>query len=413
MGALILRARRAFPPAYRDLPAGLRTLAAVSLPVLALLAALVVTAQPAQAAMWVRAELTFAAAAALTLGAMSVHGTTGRVRAVRRWATAAAGFWLLSELIRDVEMAIGIDRVPAASDIPFVGALACAALTYSAALRGRLRRAEEWTVYLDGAIVFFATAGVIVTVFGAAAAEPAGAVDLLYSVCFLATAGATLLLDLAVRVQRRPEGAYVLLAGLVLVGVGFLLRLVAPPATGLHEAGVPGHLLALGVVLAALGAITWTDVMDDSPGYARFASRLRTAMPIAAVVLTALVLAFHLLFLRQRPGSVDLISIGAIGVVIVLVAIRQTVLLYDREEAIGRERELGRELSSAELKYRSLVERQPGVVYIAEPGPVGRWYFVGPQVGAMLGYGPDEWTADPGLWARLHPSRGPRRGGRR
>ncbi|MEO7296060.1 MAG: EAL domain-containing protein, partial [Candidatus Limnocylindria bacterium] len=76
----------------------------------------------------------------------------------------------------------------------------------------------------------------------------------------------------------------------------------------------------------------------------------------------------------------------------------------DRESAIRREKELGGELSSAELKYRTLVERQPGVPYIAEPGPAGRWHFVSPQVERMLGYAPEEWTADPELWARsIHP----------
>jgi len=405
MGAQTSRAWRAVPPTYRDLPAATRTLIAVCALVLGVLVALVVTAPPSDGAIWVRAELTFAAAAAFALGLLSIRGATGRVRALRRWTTLAMGFWLLGELIRDLEVAIGIDPVPAPSDLPFAGVLVCAGLAYSAALRGRLRRGEEWAVYLDGAIVFFATAALMVTAFGTGAGKtPAGTVDLLYAVFFLSTVGATLVLDLAVRVERRPEGAYMLLGGLALLGAGFLLRLAAPPASGLHEAGMPSHLLSLGVVVTSLGSITWSDVMDDSAGYMRFAARLRAALPILAVAVTSLLMAFHVLVLRERPGPVDLISIGAIAAVIVLVAVRQTVLLSDREEAIGRERELGHELSTAERKYRSLVERQPGVVYIAEPGPTGRWFFVGPQVARMLGYSPDDWTADPGLWARLiHP----------
>lgn len=114
-----------------------------------------------------------------------------------------------------------------------------------------------------------------------------------------------------------------------------------------------------------------------------------------AVALTALLMAAY--FLRPPSGPSGLISTAAIGLVLILVATRQSVLLSDREAAIGRERGLGRELSTAEHKYRSLVERQPGVVYIAEPGPVGRWHFVGPQIASMFGYGAEEWPADPDL----------------
>ena len=33
----------------------------------------------------------------------------------------------------------------------------------------------------------------------------------------------------------------------------------------------------------------------------------------------------------------------------------------------------------------------------------GRWSFVSPQIEPMLGYTPEEWRADPGLWmSRIH-----------
>jgi len=62
------------------------------------------------------------------------------------------------------------------------------------------------------------------------------------------------------------------------------------------------------------------------------------------------------------------------------------------------------EISSAGGDYRRLVERLPAIVYACELGERGRWRYVSPQVEAILGYSPDEWMADPGLWVRqLHP----------
>ncbi len=62
------------------------------------------------------------------------------------------------------------------------------------------------------------------------------------------------------------------------------------------------------------------------------------------------------------------------------------------------------EISSAGDDYRRLVERLPAIVYSCELGERGRWRYVSPQVEEILGYSPEEWMADPGLWAqRLHP----------
>jgi diguanylate cyclase (GGDEF)-like protein/PAS domain S-box-containing protein len=62
------------------------------------------------------------------------------------------------------------------------------------------------------------------------------------------------------------------------------------------------------------------------------------------------------------------------------------------------------EISSAGDDYRRLVERLPAIVYSCELGENGRWRYVSPQIEEILGYSPEEWMADPGLWARcLHP----------
>jgi PAS domain S-box-containing protein len=58
------------------------------------------------------------------------------------------------------------------------------------------------------------------------------------------------------------------------------------------------------------------------------------------------------------------------------------------------------ELHSVETRYRSLVERLPAITYIAEVGVNGRWLFVSPQIESMLGYKPEEFTQDAGMWMR-------------
>jgi PAS domain S-box-containing protein len=58
----------------------------------------------------------------------------------------------------------------------------------------------------------------------------------------------------------------------------------------------------------------------------------------------------------------------------------------------------------AETKFRLLVEQLPAITYMADFGPDGRWFYVSPQIEAILGFTPNEWMADRGLWySRLHP----------
>ncbi|MGA8621884.1 MAG: ATP-binding protein [Candidatus Sulfotelmatobacter sp.] len=61
------------------------------------------------------------------------------------------------------------------------------------------------------------------------------------------------------------------------------------------------------------------------------------------------------------------------------------------------------ELSAAENRYRTLVERLPAITYIAELGPAGRWHYVSPQIESMLGFSPADWLSDSVNWInRIH-----------
>lgn len=62
------------------------------------------------------------------------------------------------------------------------------------------------------------------------------------------------------------------------------------------------------------------------------------------------------------------------------------------------------QLAAGGHDFQRLVERLPVIVYTAELGERGCWRYVSPQVEEILGYRPEEFVSDPGLWASLlHP----------
>ncbi|MGZ6545812.1 MAG: PAS domain-containing protein, partial [Actinomycetota bacterium] len=75
--------------------------------------------------------------------------------------------------------------------------------------------------------------------------------------------------------------------------------------------------------------------------------------------------------------------------------------------AVGRE-QAARLLSDAERRYRALVEQIPAITYVDECRDVDEHrvptVYISPQVETILGYSPEEWQTDTGLWTRLiHP----------
>jgi diguanylate cyclase (GGDEF)-like protein/PAS domain S-box-containing protein len=62
------------------------------------------------------------------------------------------------------------------------------------------------------------------------------------------------------------------------------------------------------------------------------------------------------------------------------------------------------QLAAGGHDFQRLVERLPVIVYAAELGEEGRWRYVSPQVEEILGYQPEDFIRDPGLWVSLlHP----------
>jgi len=56
------------------------------------------------------------------------------------------------------------------------------------------------------------------------------------------------------------------------------------------------------------------------------------------------------------------------------------------------------------LEAKTLLDRLPAVLYVADVGVDGRWHYVSRGVESILGFTQAEWIEDPGSWARqVHP----------
>ena len=325
----------------------------------------------------------------------------GRERRARGWMTMAVGVWLVSELSRLAGSIV--DQPILVAELTLLGLGLAAIATYVTAARGRMRPADEAALYLDAAAVFFGLVAAVVVVGASFLTDHDSLVALAHTAFFVGLLAATLLLDLSVRVPLRFAGPWEVLVGIALGAVGYVGLLVtsdnAPVGLAMHA------VVAGGALLVGHGGGRWSAAEDRSPRYARIADSLRSLLPLGTALMTGGIGVILISNPEVVPGLARIGVAVAIGVVVVAVMARQTLLLVDREKVLGRERELSDELTVAEAQYRSVVERVPGVVYVAEAGQHGRWHFVSPKIFDLLGYTAAEWMADPTLWInRMHPA---------
>jgi diguanylate cyclase (GGDEF)-like protein/PAS domain S-box-containing protein len=341
-----------------------------------------------------------AAGAALSLAHRGWRLASGRERQVRGWVVAGASVWFVAEVARVTAEATG--RPFLIAELTLVGLGIAAVGCYVAAARRRLRPADETALYLDAVSVFAATTGGVVIVGGGLVGDPSGLAALAHGAFFLAMMLATLHLNVTTRVPLRFLGQWEMLLGLALGGGAYLglLPLQEPPAmkAALHA------LVAGGTLLVGHGGGRWSATVQTGRSHSAIAIWFRGLLPLGSVVVSA-ALIVTLITTSTPEGPLRLVAAAALALVVVCVIARQTVVLGDRERVIGRERQLTDELTVAEAQYRSVVERVPGVVYVAEAGQHGRWHFVSAKIEELLGYTPEEWVADPTLWmSRIHPA---------
>jgi diguanylate cyclase (GGDEF)-like protein/PAS domain S-box-containing protein len=108
--------------------------------------------------------------------------------------------------------------------------------------------------------------------------------------------------------------------------------------------------------------------------------------------------ALHQLELERRDGAV--LSLDYLPVHVGQATVAHVLRMQD----ITVRRRAERRAALAEQRYRDLVELVPVVVYRATAADTVETSYVSPQIERLLGYTPEEWLAERGMWRRLlHP----------
>ena len=251
-----------------------------------------------------------------------------------RWVLALMlGITAFGQLVAAIPDAIPGASVPLLRVVSDGGNVICAMVgihvlwrTVYRRLDGELRR----QAFLDGLIIMTASMTFILAnwllrslVPGAQSADvfadpmPTLFVPLV-SAMFVSTAIATAVCALALRVEPGLRGVWVVVAGVVLIGMawnGWFARIVSGAPDGIE---FMDFIFPAGALLVAYGGLTWNLRSDGGPRYGRIARAISDWLPIAAIAGCV----FLDVMPRRRPLDVDPIAVGTC-LVVLLTLVRQ------------------------------------------------------------------------------------------
>ena len=299
----------------------------------------------------------------LTLGGLSVLLLIDRSRelaasaADEQFRVAAfwcAFAWLALQTVGLTESVV--DRsLPVVAGLLLVGVLlVCAALCWRTAIAGRFSAGKQVAIALDSIAVFFTFAAALTLVLRAGGAVPHGLDLPSLSILFLCAPAAAFVPFLALSPARRLDGWLPILVGLPIVGAGLAWRMLTESGPGWQWADA---VASFGILVAGYGAATWTDRVDPSERYRKFLQRVRTALPIAAVVVAPLLLVVNEVLLDVPGIAIRAAADLSLTIVIATYPVRRILLAIERgrrdhrtEVASARERRVVADPSPSEQR---------------------------------------------------------------
>ena len=390
-----------------------RAILMVGLPMMGVLFVLTAVNAGGRVVTWELAHTTVAGLLATAVAIAAARRTNGLERRLRTLVALGAASWTVGQLCWVVQVATGFVGFPSPSDIGYLGIVAPVVVALVLAVHRRLPRAEELAVYLDSAAVFLMITAVILAMYGddlASVGTLAAIVTVAYPILHLATAGAGIIVLLAIRGVFRASGGYLLLVGFAVVGFAWVEWLreahIAMPPAG----SIVNYFFTIGIVLVGLGGARWRLGEAAGPLSMRATGAIHGVLPFAALFGSA-----ALIIVRDSTTlELGVVDVAAFGVII-LAGVRQTMLVHERGRLLDDSGHARAELelaivqrAEADTRYRVLVESVPAAVYtdIYDPDitTAGGTFYMSPQIEGILGYPPEAFIADPELWPKLiHP----------
>jgi PAS domain S-box-containing protein len=305
-------------------------------------------------------------------------------RRARRWFCLGWSLYTIGQISWDIQMAIGWNPFPAPSDLFFLSLGSCLTIGFLTILLKGLAKSETLAVILDlvGIVVMALTLtlALYLPLWGNTSVL-ANVAAVLYPVLYL-TALQTCILTIVTR--KIPLGFGSVMALLGLGGWAFCwldwnLRTLLGQVM---DATPIGYWFSVYALILGAGLGKWQSVYSTNAVYTRWSLRVQRLLPLLLVFAACVALVFG--NYHFKDAVVVVIDIGAVAM-IVLAAVRQSLVLYEQDQILEAERKL----RQSERHLQQVVSNSSDLIYGVSVEPDGSFRYnslnaVGESLGLTL-----------------------------
>jgi EAL domain-containing protein (putative c-di-GMP-specific phosphodiesterase class I) len=313
------------------------------------------------------------AVAAVAVGIAARRGER-EWRSFRIAIAASMALTATGQVIADLpDAGLTISALAPVSNLCNVGGAIIGVVTLVATIGLSVPRESRRSVVLDGLVILAASMTFVFANWihqsllpggsqvGAEFTNPTANLFLpILSTLFLATAAASVMAALSMRVDPAYRGVWALASGILLVALawqGWIGRLISNQPDSIE---IMDFLLPAGSILIGYGAATWSLQPGGGRRYERIAGTIQDWLPIVAIVGCALLDVMP----RSRPLALDPIAVGTCVVVLLAVG-RYRLVLGKQRYATDRLATEQRERTATTVSLLSL-EAAPTIEETAE-----------------------------------------------
>ena len=305
-------------------------------------------------------------------------------RRARHWFFLGWFIYTIGQISWNMQTAIGWNPFPAPSDLFYLSLGPCLTIGLLSVLLKGLAKGEARAVILDFAgIVVMAltlTLALYLPLWGNTSVL-ANVAAVLYPVLYLTALGVSILTILTrnIRLGFGSGLAVIGLAGWAFCWLDWNLRTLL----GQDMDAIPiGYWFSVYALILAAGLGKWQSVSSTHPAYTRWSLRVQRLLPLLLVFAACVALVFG--NYHFKGTVVVVIDIGAVAM-IVLAAVRQSLVLYEQDQILEAERKL----RQSERHLQQVVSNSSDLIYGVSVEPDGTFRYnslnaVGETLGLKL-----------------------------
>src|SRR5271154_2687737 len=309
-------------------------------------------------------------------------------RRARHWFFLGWFIYAIGQISWDIQMAVGWNPFPAPSDLFFLSLAPCLTIGLLSVLLKRLTKGETRAVIIDlASIVVMAltlTLALYLPLWGNTSVL-ANVAASLYPVLYLTTLGVCMLTILTRKISLGFGSVLTLigLAGWAFCWLDWNLRTLL----GQYMDAIPiGYWFSVFALTLAAGLGKWRSIYSTNPAYTQWSLRVQRLLPLLLVFAACVALVFGNYHHHFQHTVTVVIDIGAVTM-IVLAAVRQSMVLYEQDQILEAERKL----RQSERHLQQVVSNSSDLIYGVSVEPDGSFRYsslnaVGETLGLKLNH---------------------------